>query len=248
MPRKPLAVRCLSPFQRAASAAGAASLQETLLRFGGGIELTTLAAIPKGSGLGTSSILGSVLLAVIHRLTGQPLSPDELFHAVLHLEQAMTTGGGWQDQIGGSVGGLKLITTMPGLVPEAAIRYVPSDVLDPRTNGGQTRLYYTGITRLAKNILQQVVGRYLDRDRHAIATLREIRGLAPEMAEALARKDLPAFGRLVDRAWHLNKQLDPNSTNEQVEQLLARVRPTPPRRQVARRRRGRFLAPGLQVE
>lgn len=201
------------------------SLRETLLRFGGGIELTTLAAIPKGSGLGTSSILGAVLLAVIHRLIGRPLSPTELFHAVLRLEQAMTTGGGWQDQIGGSVGGLKLITTMPGLVPEASIRYVPCDVLDPRTNGGQTRLYYTGITRLAKNILQQVVGRYLDRDRHAMDTLRQIHGLAPEMAEALARKDVRAFGHLVDRAWQLNKQLDPNSTNEQIERLLDRIRP-----------------------
>ena len=35
--------------------------------FGGGIELTTLVGIPKGSGLGTSSILGAVILAVLNR-------------------------------------------------------------------------------------------------------------------------------------------------------------------------------------
>jgi galactokinase/mevalonate kinase-like predicted kinase len=200
-------------------------LGEVLATFGGGIELTTLAAIPKGSGLGTSSIMGAVLMAVIHRVMGRTLSPAELFHAVLRLEQELTTGGGWQDQIGGAVGGLKLVSTVPGLLPAPTIRYVPADVLDPKLNGGQTLLYYTGITRLAKNILQQVVGRYLDRDRCAMATLRQIGALAPQTAEAMARKDLAAFGRLIDVAWRLNRQLDPNSSNDRIQELLARVAP-----------------------
>lgn len=201
------------------------TLQEVLTAFGGGIEITTLAAIPKGSGLGTSSIMGAVLLAVIHRVLGRQLSPTGLFHAVLRLEQELSTGGGWQDQIGGTVGGLKLITTPPGLVPEAAIRYVPADVLDPGLNGGQTLLYYTGMTRLAKNILQNVVGRYLDRDREAMSALRQLRELASNMAEAAARKDLPQFGRLIDAAWRLNKILDPHSTTEEIEALLAQIAP-----------------------
>lgn len=60
------------------------------------IELTTLAGIPQGSGLGTSSILGATILGVIARLTGKTLTQQELFHNVLPLEQALTTGGGWQ--------------------------------------------------------------------------------------------------------------------------------------------------------
>ncbi len=43
------------------------SLRKALEAFGGGIELTTLAAIPKGSGLGTSSIIGAVIVAVLER-------------------------------------------------------------------------------------------------------------------------------------------------------------------------------------
>ena len=113
------------------------------------------------------------------------LSHDRLFHDVLRLEQELTTGGGWQDQIGGSIGGLKLVTTKAGMVPEATIRYVPADILDPRINGGQTLLYYTGVTRLAKNILQNVVGRYLDRDRQAMSALGQLAGLASRMAEAM---------------------------------------------------------------
>ncbi|MGA2253406.1 MAG: hypothetical protein ABSG53_01990, partial [Thermoguttaceae bacterium] len=200
-------------------------LRDVLTSFGGGLEITTLAAIPKGSGLGTSSIMGAVLLAVINRMMGRSLSQDRLFYNVLRLEQELTTGGGWQDQIGGSIGGLKLVTTKAGLVPEATIRYVPADVLDPRLNGGQTLLYYTGVTRLAKNILQNVVGRYLDRDRQAMSALGQLPGLASRMAEAMGRKDIQYFGKLIDAAWALNQQLDPQSTTAEIEELLARIRP-----------------------
>jgi galactokinase/mevalonate kinase-like predicted kinase len=201
------------------------TLRKAMETFGGGIELTTLAAIPKGSGLGTSSIMGAVIVAALARVMGKALSPRELFHSVLRLEQALTTGGGWQDQIGGAVDGVKMIVTEPGMVPDAHIHYLPSDILDPRANGGQTLLYYTGITRLAKNILHQVVGRYLDRDRAAMATLRQIGAVAREVMDAFIRKDIERFGRLMDVAWQLNKRLDPNSSNDEIEALFARVRP-----------------------
>lgn len=218
-----LALSGFSP--AAADRPGCETLEQMLRRFGGGIELTTLAAIPKGSGLGTSSITGAVILAVVHRMMGRALSRRELFHAVLRLEQALTTGGGWQDQIGGAVDGVKLIRSEAGLVPDPAIRHVPTDILDPAANGGRTLLYYTGITRLAKDILQHVVGRYLDRDRQAMETLRQIHALPDRVADVMAGKDLAAFGESIDRAWELNKRLDPNSTNDAVEALLDRVRP-----------------------
>jgi galactokinase/mevalonate kinase-like predicted kinase len=201
------------------------TLKKMLELFGGGIELTTLAAVPKGSGLGTSSIMGAVICSVIARMMGRQLTQRQLFYAVLRLEQALTTGGGWQDQIGGVVDGVKVVTTDAGLMPDARVHYVPSDVLDPHANGGSTLLYYTGITRLAKGILQQVVGRYLDRDRQAMATMKQIHALPPLVADAMSRKDLAAFGRLIDVAWRLNKQLDPNSTTPQIDDLLDRVGP-----------------------
>ncbi|MDD8027789.1 MAG: hypothetical protein PHI34_14905, partial [Acidobacteriota bacterium] len=188
------------------------SLAAMLKHFGGGIELNTLAAIPSGSGLGTSSIMGAVLVAVIRRMIGDRPSERELFHAVLKLEQELTTGGGWQDQIGGVLPGVKVITSGPGLVPDPWIHYVMPDLLDPRTNGGSTLLYYTGIRRLAKNILRYVVGNYLDRDAAALDTLRALHAYPAEMREAMAAKDHRAFGRLIDAAWRLNKRIDPDST------------------------------------
>lgn len=201
------------------------ALDAALCRFGGGLELTTLAAIPKGSGLGSSSILGAVLIQVLHRVFGRSLSQQQLFQKVLQLEQFMTTGGGWQDQVGGSLGGLKLAVAEPGLIPEVIAHYLPADVLDPRCNGGQTLLYYTGITRLAKNILQQVVGRWLDRDPDTVAALHAIGRLAREMAEAVSRKDEVEFGRMVGAAWKLNKRLHPDSSTAEIDGLFDLCQP-----------------------
>lgn len=201
------------------------TLRQMLTEFGGGIEMTTLVGIPKGSGLGTSSILGAVILAVVNRLMGRALDQRRLFHDVLRLEQALTTGGGWQDQAGGGVGGAKITSTSPGLIPAAHIHYVPSDLLDPKMNGGSTLLYYTGMTRIAKNILEQIVGGYLDRDRSTMQALAEEHLVARQIADALSRKDPRAFGGYVNTAWELQKRLCGTVTNGPIEALLNKVRP-----------------------
>jgi fucokinase len=157
-------------------------------------------------------------------MIGRDLTSAELFNKVLQLEQELTTGGGWQDQIGGVMPGVKMITTEPGLVPEPLVHYVPADVLDPRTNGGTTLLYYTGIRRLAKNILRTVVGRYLDRDAEAMETMAELHAFPPRMAEAMSRKDGRRFGEFIDLAWRLNKRIDPESSTPEIEEILARIR------------------------
>jgi fucokinase len=219
-----LALSGFSP-QAAPWPARARTLPAMLKLFGGGIELNTLAAIPSGSGLGTSSIMGAVLAAVINRMIGDRLSERQLFHAVLKLEQELTTGGGWQDQIGGVLPGVKVISSGPGLIPDPWIHYVLPDLLDPAMNGGTTLLYYTGIRRLAKNILRYVVGNYLDRDASALATLRDLHAYPTDMREAMSAKNHRRFGTLIDVAWHLNKRIDPDSTTPDIEAILARIQP-----------------------
>jgi len=201
------------------------SLEEILEAFGGGLEITTLVGIPKGSGLGTSSIVGAAIVGVIYRLLGRPPSRQDIFHDVLRLEQALTTGGGWQDQVGGGVEGTKLIVTKPGLFPQYMTNFVPSDVLDPRLNGGTTLLYYTGLTRLAKNILRQIVGGYLDRDRGIMRTLADEFKVAEAIYAAMSRKDAAECGHYLDEAWRLQKRLCRDVSNPPIESLLERIRP-----------------------
>lgn len=58
-----------------------------------------------------------------------------------------------------------------------------------------------------------------------MATLKQIHTIAEEVNDALIRKDIVKFGHLVDIAWQLNKQLDPNSSNDEIESLFERVQP-----------------------
>jgi galactokinase/mevalonate kinase-like predicted kinase len=204
---------------------GIKTLESMLECFGGGIELKTSAAIPSGSGLGTSSIMGAVLISVINRLTGKDTSRRELFNRVLQLEQELTTGGGWQDQIGGTIGGVKMISTEPGLVPDPKIRPVRSDLLDPEINQGQTLLYYTRMRRLAKNILRNIVGHYLDRDRATMEVLQKLHVFPPYLVDAMESVDMERFGNLVDSALRLKKEIDPGSSNPEMEKILERLKP-----------------------
>jgi len=211
--------------EKAAWPDGVKTLEEMLKFFGGGIELTTLAAIPSGSGLGTSSIMGAVLTSVINQMIGKKTEDRELFNSVLQLEQELTTGGGWQDQIGGTVAGVKMITTKAGLIPDPKIQSIDADVLDPRKNRGQILLYYTGMRRLAKNILRNIVGHYMNRDRTTLDTLRKLYAFPPKMVEALSSRDMKRFGELIDLAWSLNNRIDPDSSNPEIEDILQKFKP-----------------------
>merc|ERR1719239_1201340 len=81
------------------------SLKQQLMdNFGCGFELHSWSNLPQGSGLGTSSILAGAVLAALLGAAGKSIDNSGLIHAVLYLEQLLTTGGGWQDQIGGLFG------------------------------------------------------------------------------------------------------------------------------------------------
>ena len=81
--------------------------QQLNFNVGGGIEVRMKSTLPQGSGLGTSSVLSGALLAAICTAVGYEYDTDSIVHSVLILEQLLTTGGGWQDQVGGLLPGFK---------------------------------------------------------------------------------------------------------------------------------------------
>lgn len=208
------------------------SLRRRLISFGGGVELTLSADVPKGSGLGTSSILSAAVLACLDRLCGRPISSPlsgpfarSLIERTSILEQMMSTGGGWQDQAGGLTPGLKLLRTSPG--PRQVPRISPI-VLPPaaaRELRSRTLLYCTGQRRLARDILQGVVRRYLAADPAALRIIHDLKSAAARMARDLARGDIDAFAAGLLRNWELKKAIDPGSTNARIEQTLAPLLP-----------------------
>jgi fucokinase len=200
-------------------------LADTLRRAGGGLEIRTAVRLPMGSGLGTSSILAATVIQAVAEMRGTRLGPQALSDLVLELEQRMSTGGGWQDQAGGIFPGVKLLSTGPGL--KQRIRVQPlSWSLDRAAEFEELLvLGYTGINRIAKNLLQQVVGSYLARETGAVQVLHSIKTLALEMAHSMQSGEWDYLGELLDRHWALNQVLDPNTTNAPVQELLNSVRP-----------------------
>ncbi|MDE6825402.1 MAG: bifunctional fucokinase/L-fucose-1-P-guanylyltransferase, partial [Paramuribaculum sp.] len=91
------------------------TLRDRLREFGSGLEVTLLSALPAGSGLGTSSILASTVLAAVSEFCGLGWNRNEICRRTVALEQLLTTGGGWQDQYGGVMPGVQLLRTEPGL-------------------------------------------------------------------------------------------------------------------------------------
>ncbi len=204
--------------------ASAPSLQALLKNeFGGGIELSLLAAIPKGSGLGTSSILAGTTLGVLSDLCGLHWSPAQLYERTSALEQILTSGGGWQDQIGGLAPGLKLVTTQPGLAQTPDIRWLPDAFLADASSSGRALLYYTGITRVARNILSEIVRGIFLNDRSRISIIREIAANADFAADAIQRQSWTGLQEAVRRSWRLNQALDSGTNPPQVQSILDRI-------------------------
>jgi fucokinase len=181
--------------------------------------------LPIGSGLGTSSILGATVVRALAGLSGRELDNHALSEAVFQLEQHMTTGGGWQDQAGGIFPGAKLLITGPGLHQRIRVQPVPWSEQGRDEFCAHMVLYNTGLQRVAKDLLRQVVARYLARETAAVQVLHSIKTLAVEMSYATAEGDWKHLGELLDRHWQLNQVLDPNTTNAPINALLDRARP-----------------------
>jgi len=201
------------------------STATTLATTGGGLEITLLSAVPKGSGLGTSSVLAGAIMAALCRFFGIERGPDELYNDVLELERMLTTGGGWQDQVGGLVGGVKYIETRPGLRPRLAIHQLDAWLFEDRNCHDRMTLFYSGVTRLAKNILGEVVSRVDGMERSFLFTHGRLRELALEAREALSLRDLRRLAAVVDSSFAENKLIHASTTNTEIENLVAAVRP-----------------------
>ncbi len=177
----PKAALALAGFIPEFSVEAYASLEAQLEAFGSGLEITLLAAIPAGSGLGTSSILAATVLGAISDFCGLAWDKDEIGNRTLILEQLLTTGGGWQDQYGGVLHGLKLLQTNEGFNQSPLVRWLPEYLFTDPEYRPCHLLYYTGITRTAKDILSEIVrGMFLNSEAH-LGLLSEMKAHALDM-------------------------------------------------------------------
>ena len=192
-----------------------------------GLEIVTTSLLPHGSGMGTSSILGGCVLSALTKCVGIDTSGADLVHMVLMLEQMLSSGGGWQDQVGGLVGGAKLCTSHNSLPLEVNVEKIclaPSfeDLLNQRL-----LLAFTGQTRLAKNILQNVLRHWALRSKDVVDTVEELTSGAYKAKDGLQNQDLDGLADCLNAYWNQKKIMagessEPPVVHDILTELLAR--------------------------
>ena len=215
----PKAALALAGFLPAFCAESYKTLHEQLEAFGCGIELTLLSAIPAGSGLGTSSILASTVLGAVSDFCSLAWDKNEIGRRTLVLEQLLTTGGGWQDQFGGVLGGVKLLQTQRGFDQNPLVRWLPDSLFTQPEYQQCHLLYYTGITRTAKTILAEIVRRMFLNHGGELRQLRSMKAHAIDMYEAIQRQDYEMYGQLVRKTWQQNQRIDSGTNPDSVRRI-----------------------------
>lgn len=197
------------------------TLKEVLKRLGGGFVMhSEVNQVPKGSGLGTSSILSAACVKAVFEFTGIACTEDDLYSHVLVMEQIMSTGGGWQDQVGGVTPGLKFITSAPGVEQKIKVTHISLNAETKKELGERFALIYTGQRRLARNLLRDVIGRYVGNEPDSLSALNEIQRVAALMRFELERGNVDEFAKLLDYHWELSQKVDRGSTNTLIDQIF----------------------------
>ncbi len=200
---------------------GDASLSEITSRLGGGVYLSTQAInIPRGSGLGTSSILAGACVKAIYEFLGVEVSENELYNRVVCMEQIMSTGGGWQDQVGGLAKGFKMVSADAGMKQNLVCTPLLIDDNTVKALSERFAIIYTGQRRLARNLLREVVGKYIASDPTTVAVLYEIQRVAVLMRFELEKGNVDGFAALLNEHWELSKKLDDGCTNTCIDQIF----------------------------
>lgn len=199
------------------------SLRDQLADFGCGIEVTLLSAIPAGSGLGTSSVLAATVLGTLSDFCSLCWDKNEIGRRTLILEQLLTTGGGWQDQFGGLLQGVKLLTTQRGFCQSPGVRWLPTNLFTQPEYKACHLLYYTGITRTAKTLLAEIVRRMFLNNGDEIRLLREMKEHAHDMYDAIQQNNFTLMGQLVAKTWRQNQMIDKGTNPPAVAKITEKI-------------------------
>ncbi|CAA0827194.1 Bifunctional fucokinase/fucose pyrophosphorylase, partial [Striga hermonthica] len=186
-----------------------------------GLKIETWANVPRGSGLGTSSILSAAVVKALLQITDGDDGNENVTRLVLVLEQVMGTGGGWQDQVGGLYPGIKFTSSFPGIPLRLHVNPLLASSQLVEELQQRLILVFTGQVRLAHQVLQKVVTRYLQRDNLLVSSIRRLVELAKIGREALMNIDIDELGYVMLEAWRLHQELDPYCSNEFVDRLFA---------------------------
>jgi fucokinase len=197
------------------------NLEKILERIGSGFSIQwEVISTPRGSGLGTASILISGILKSIYEFFEIKYNDNDIINKVMEIEQIMGTGGGWQDTIGGISKGFKLINSEKGIYQNLNIKNI--NIKKEHLEEFQKRflLINTGERRLSRTLLKQVIERYIGNIEENIKNLSESKFIAEKMAESLESGNIDDFAKLLNEQWNCSLKIIPETTNNLINGIF----------------------------
>lgn len=181
------------------------------------IEITTLADIPSGTGLGSSGSFTTALIKAIYMHRRRHVSQLELAELACHIEiDRLGEPIGKQDQYIAAIGGI----TNLKFEKDDTVAVKPLDISTDTLFKLEDNmlLFFTGYSRSASNILKDQNTRSQDNDADMIENLHYVKALGVKSQEALLAGDIESFGEIMHEHWTHKKQRSLGMSNEQIDQ------------------------------
>ena len=219
----------------------ASALQHELARealhlagLSGGVEIVTIADVPAGTGLGSSSSVTVGILNAVYAYTERFRSADQLARQACHIEiDVIQKPIGKQDQYSAAYGGLNYIEFHPD--ESVSVQPIICAAQTKRLLESRLLMFFTGVRGDCANILtEQQEDTRKGGGKHEL--LIEMVEIARRMRDALQRDDLTCFGALLHENWELKKRMNQGISNPAMTVGIAR-------RAARERRAVRSLAP-----
>lgn len=185
-----------------------------------GLELISMADIPSGTGLGSSSSFTVGLLHAVKAHLGIFQSAEDLAAEASRIEiEDLKEPIGKQDQYAAAYGGLSVIRFFP--TGQVSVEPVICSTQTKKDLEAQTMLFYTGVTRSASKILsEQKENTSSRRD-----FLREMRDMVPKLKDILeSGKNLEVFGQILHEGWELKKKMASGISNVEIDEWYGMAR------------------------
>jgi len=181
------------------------------------IEITTLADIPAGTGLGSSGSFTTALLKALYAHRHQLIHPQELAELACHIEiDRLGDPIGKQDQYIAAYGGLTCFTFhKDDSVSAVPLKVSEGTLFDLEDN---LLLFFTGYTRSAGRILKEQKDRTQNKDDEMLKNLHFVKELGYRSKEALESGDALKFGELMNEQWAHKKRRLGGTSNPRIDE------------------------------
>jgi len=180
------------------------------------LEITSMADIPAGTGLGSSGSFTTGLLKALHALKKNLVHPAELAEQACHIElEKLGEPIGKQDQYIAAYGGITCFRFRPDGGVEAFPLKISEETLFNLEDN--LLLFFTGYSRSASKILKEQDDKSKKSDKAMTENLHFVKDLGQQSQGALESGDLREFGRLMDVHWQRKKERSQGMSNSDID-------------------------------